>query len=503
MDEIEGLTTRGRETGVRKLMATNLLKRFESSVHSFRVTLKRVYGYMDDTVKVIDKYEQHRAEHKSLGMFDRIDADVFDEGFDLDRDDAEEIEFTTQGKTQFALSDMDWKSWRSYIQADMRVIEGLLAMIRDIDPEHDAKLQRLYQTIRDKQERPINEGNRRILVFTAFADTADYLYEHVSEYAQPLGLETAEVTGSRPGRCTVKKVGGDMGDILACFSPESKERGVTDPGLSDCDIDILIATDCISEGQNLQDCDMMVNYDIHWNPVRIVQRFGRVDRIGSTNQRIQLVNYWPDMDLDKYLRLKDRVEARMRLTVMTSTGDDDYINENEHGDLAYREKQLKQMQTEIPDLEDVEGGISITDLGLNEFRMDLVEYHKKNPDIKHVPHRHQRHRAGNGSRHPVRIEEREQRRQHRRQKPDSPLLPRVRERRRAGGVRASGAQGVPQPDALPVQGQNTIRSCAPRTTRPRATARTCATPPQCWRRQWAASSSRTSGRRWTAFSATG
>ena len=158
MDEIEGLTTRGRETGVRKLMATNLLKRFESSVHSFRVTLKRVYGYMDDTVKVIDKYEQHRAEHKSLGMFDRIDADVFDEGFDLDRDDAEEIEFTTQGKTQFALSDMDWKSWRSYIQADMRVIEGLLAMIRDIDPEHDAKLQRLYQTIRDKQERPINEG---------------------------------------------------------------------------------------------------------------------------------------------------------------------------------------------------------------------------------------------------------------------------------------------------------------------------------------------------------
>ena len=384
-DEIEGLTTSGRETGVRKLMATNLLKRFESSVHSFRVTLERVYGYMDETVKVIDKYERYRNEHRSLGMFDRIDTDRFDQGFDLDRDDAEEIEFTTQGKTQFALSDMDWKSWRSYIQADMRVIEGLLAMIRDIDPEHDAKLQRLYRTIRDKQEHPINEGNRKILVFTAFADTADYLYEHVSEYAKTLGLETAEVTGSRPGRCTVRKVGGDMGDILACFSPKSKERNVTDPRLKDCDIDILIATDCISEGQNLQDCDMMVNYDIHWNPVRIVQRFGRVDRIGSTNQRIQLVNYWPDMDLDKYLRLKDRVEARMRLTVMTSTGDDDYINENEHGDLAYREKQLRQMQNEIPDLEGVEGGISITDLGLNEFRMDLVEYHKKNPDIEHVP----------------------------------------------------------------------------------------------------------------------
>lgn len=384
-DEIEGLTTSGRETGVRKLMATNLLKRFESSVHSFRVTLERVYGYMDETVKVIDKYERYRNEHRSLGMFERIDTDRFDQGFDLDQDDAEEIEFTTRVRTRFALSDMDWKSWRSYIQADMQVIRELLAMIRDIDPEHDAKLQRLYRTIRDKQEHPINEGNRKILVFTAFADTADYLYEHVSEYANSLGLETAEVTGSRPGRCTVRKVGGDMGDILACFSPESKERNVTDPRLKDCDIDILIATDCISEGQNLQDCDMMVNYDIHWNPVRIVQRFGRVDRIGSTNQRIQLVNYWPDMDLDKYLRLKDRVEARMRLTVMTSTGDDDYINENEHGDLAYREKQLRQMQNEIPDLEGVEGGISITDLGLNEFRMDLVEYHKANPDIEHVP----------------------------------------------------------------------------------------------------------------------
>ena len=384
-DEDGSLTTRGRETGVRRLMATNLLKRFESSVHSFRLTLERVLGYMTDTVKVIDRYERYRAEHRDLSMIGDIDADSFDQGFDLDQDDGETMEFTTQGKNRFALSDMDWKDWRRYIEADVTVIQGLLSLIQGIGADHDAKLQQLYRTIREKIEHPINPGNRKLLVFTAFADTADYLYEHVAAYARTLGLEVAEVTGSRPGRCTLKKVGGDMGDILACFSPISKERAKTAPGLEGQDIDILIATDCISEGQNLQDCDMMVDYDIHWNPVRIVQRFGRVDRIGSRNARIQLVNYWPDVDLDKYLKLKDRVEARMRLTVLTSTGDDDYINENETGDLAYRTRQLQQMQHEIPDLEDVEGGISITDLGLNEFRMDLIDYHRTNPDIEHTP----------------------------------------------------------------------------------------------------------------------
>ena len=385
-DENGTLTTSGRETGVRKLMATNLLKRFESSVHSFRLTLERVLGYMRDTVDVIDRYERYRSERRDLSMFKDIDAKRFDDGFDLDRDDDEQLEFTTQGKTRFALADMDWKDWRRYIAADIAVIQRLLSMIEGIDADHDAKLQRLCRTIREKVEHPLNPGNRKLLVFTAFADTADYLYEHVSAYAKTLGLETAEVTGACPGRCTLKKVGGDMGDILACFSPVSKERERTvRADLHNQNIDILIATDCISEGQNLQDCDMMVNYDIHWNPVRIVQRFGRVDRIGSTNERIQLVNYWPDVALDRYLKLKERVEARMRLTVLTSTGDDDYINENETGDLAYRARQLKQMQHEIPDLEDVEGGISITDLGLNEFRMDLVEYHRLHPDVERTP----------------------------------------------------------------------------------------------------------------------
>ena len=243
----------------------------------------------------------------------------------------------------------------------------------------------LLDTIARKQREPINPGNNKVLVFTAFADTADYLYENVSAWAAEHGMAVAEITGTHTGRCTLKDVGGDMGDILACFSPVSKERDLTKRHLKNRDIDILIATDCISEGQNLQDCDMVINYDIHWNPVRIIQRFGRVDRIGSHNARIQLVNFWPDVTLDKYLRLKDRVEARMKASILTSTGDDNYIDPAEKGDLAYRAHQLEQMQTEIPDIEDINGTVSITDLGLAEFRMDLVEYRKQNPDIDHVP----------------------------------------------------------------------------------------------------------------------
>lgn len=382
-DTIKGLTTKGRERGIRKLMATNLLKRFESSVYSFRCTLSRVLDRMEETVRQIDEYEQRSATADAMRR--SVVLDGYQTDMDWDADDSEIIESAAAGKQAIDLADMDWMSWRDEIQQDIAVIQGLLGKLKPIDPKHDAKLQRLFKTIRDKATDPVNPGNRKVLIFSAFADTADYLYEHVSEYAHTLGLETAEVTGTGNGRCTLKRVGGDMNDILACFSPESKERDLIDPRLEGCDIDVLIATDCISEGQNLQDCDMVVNYDIHWNPVRIVQRFGRVDRIGSKNDAIQLVNFWPNMDLDKYLRLKDRVEARMRLTVMTSTGDDDYINEDERGDLAYRERQLRQMQNEVPDLEDVDGGVSITDLGLNDFRMDLIEHHRDNPGIEHVP----------------------------------------------------------------------------------------------------------------------
>ena len=371
------LTLSGRETGVRKLMNTNLLKRLESSVWSFRMTLERILDYMSETLKVIDAYKANRGQHVVVG-------DTSSQ-FDFDLDD-EEMFFEVGGKTKIDLEDMDWMSWERDVSADVETIKLLLSMIEDIDPAHDAKLLELCEEIRQKVEHPINAGNRKIMIFTAFADTAEYLYQHVSAFAKSkLGLETAVVTGTKPGRCTIEAVPNDMGSILACFSPISKERNVVAKDLEQYDIDILIATDCISEGQNLQDCDYLINYDIHWNPVRIVQRFGRIDRIGSTNDVIQLVNYWPDVELDEYIKLKARVEERMRITVMTSTGDDDYINEEEKGDLEYRERQLRQMQEEVIDLEDVSGGVSITDLGLNDFRMDLLGYFKDNPEVDRLP----------------------------------------------------------------------------------------------------------------------
>ena len=192
------------------------------------------------------------------------------------------------------------------------------------------------------------------------------------------------ITGSVDGKSTIKSLKGTLNNILTCFSPISKNKDILMPG-NPQEIDVLIATDCISEGQNLQDCDYLVNYDIHWNPVRIIQRFGRVDRIGSKNKYIQLVNFWPDIDLDEYINLKARVETRMKISIMTSTGDDNLISPEEKGDLEYRKRQLKKLQDEVVDIEEMSGGISIMDLGLNEFRLDLLEYIKTHDDLKKKP----------------------------------------------------------------------------------------------------------------------
>ena len=382
-DKNGNLTTSGRETGVRRLMATNLLKRLESSVNSFRKTLERVLAIMDERLEEIERFKAHLSDDDSA-MPINLTADIDLE--DIDDEDEEAEEFLAGGKTSFDLRDMDWKSWERDISDDADTIRGLLHMIQGIDAEHDAKLQELKKLIRKKATAPFNPGNRKLIVFTAFADTADYLYQELAdELKQELALEFAEVTGTGGGRVTVPGVHADFNEILTCFSPVSKNRDAVSPRLAGRDIDVLIATDCISEGQNLQDCDCLVNYDIHWNPVRIVQRFGRIDRIGSRNRVIQLVNFWPDVELDDYINLKGRVESRMHAVVMTSTGDDDLLNENERGDLEYRRQQLEQMQNQVVDLEEVSGGVSITDLGLNDFRMDLVAYHQENPDIDRVP----------------------------------------------------------------------------------------------------------------------
>lgn len=280
---------------------------------------------------------------------------------------------------------MDYRTWREELQTDADILELLTLMIADITPEYDTKLQTLFGLISKKIEHPINQDNKKIMIFSAFSDTAEYLYENVSVFVKKkYGLDTALITGAVDGKTTVKELKATLNNVLTCFSPISKSKAALMPN-STANIDILIATDCISEGQNLQDCDYLVNYDIHWNPVRIIQRFGRIDRIGSKNEYIQLVNFWPDMNLDEYINLKSRVETRMKISVMTATGDDDLINAEEKGDLEYRKAQLKRLQEEVVDIEDMSEGISIMDLGLNEFRLDLLEYLKTHPDMERKP----------------------------------------------------------------------------------------------------------------------
>ena len=372
----DNLTQTGREEGIRRLMSINLLKRLESSVNSFQLTLKRIKALIESTIEAIDNFEKYGAA--DIDMYEASDSE-------FDMDDGNTEYFTVGKKVKIELADMDYKSWRTELKADADVLELLTLMVADITPEHDSKLQELLKLVSEKIENPINPGNKKVLIFSAFSDTAEYLYDNVSAYIKDkYGLDTAVITGSIDGKTTIKGFRATLNNVLTCFSPISKGRDVLMPG-SKTEIDVLIATDCISEGQNLQDCDYLVNYDIHWNPVRIIQRFGRVDRIGSINSQIQLVNFWPDMDLDEYINLKGRVETRMKISVMTSTGGDDLINPEEKGNLEYRKQQLKRLQEEVVDIEDMSSGISIMDLGLNEFRLDLLEYVKNHGDLDKKP----------------------------------------------------------------------------------------------------------------------
>lgn len=371
------LTQIGREQGIRRLTAINLMKRMESSVHSFNLTMIRIKDLISKTIDTIDAYDKHST--KTLELTDILDSDEFDS------EDQNDDIFTFGKKVKIDLADMDYISWRKSLAKDCDVLELLTLMVSDITPEHDCKLQELLSLLSEKVNNPINPGNKKVIIFSAFADTAQYLYNNVSTYMKDkFNLDTAMVTGMIDGKSTVSGLKNDLNTVLTCFSPVSKGRDLF-ASMPKKDIDILIATDCISEGQNLQDCDYLINYDIHWNPVRIIQRFGRVDRIGSKNEVIQLVNFWPNVTLDDYINLKAKVETRMKIVNMTATGDDNILSDEEKTDLEYRKAQLQKLQEEVVDIEDMSTGISIMDLGLNEFRLDLLEYIKHHSDIDKTP----------------------------------------------------------------------------------------------------------------------
>ncbi|KGN30664.1 helicase [Knoellia sinensis KCTC 19936] len=369
------LGQRGREQGLKKLMTVNLLKRLESSVEAFRLTLAKIEAGVDHT---LGRLESHAGAVNELTVdFQNFDLDVDDE------DDANVEALTFGEKIKIDLEDIDIESWQRDLWNDRETLRELLEEMQKVSPDHDAKLQRLKRLVTDKAADPINAGNRKVLIFSAFADTAEYLYKQLASAFSNAGLESAIITGGAHAAKTTLGTGHDFQQVLTLFSPRSKQRHLTMPKATG-ELDVLIGTDVISEGQNLQDCDYLVNYDIHWNPVRIIQRFGRVDRIGSTNAQIQLVNFWPDISLDEYINLKERVENRMVIADLAAVGDDNILDPAS-ADAAYRKEQLRKLQDEVIELEDVRSGVSITDLGLNDFRMDLLGYIKEHGELDALP----------------------------------------------------------------------------------------------------------------------
>lgn len=369
------LKQRDREQNLQILMRINLLKRIESSVYSFRITLAGMIEQVECALKSIEQKDFD-------SQYEGIQKYINDENFDWEAEWGDEENIIGK-KIKIHLADIDKTKWKEDLSADLSLLNDLLYKTNSIEKERDIKLQELRRILDDKISHPINEGNKKAIIFTAFADTAHYLYKELSKYLKEMyGLNTALITGSQR-LCSEKKIPTDLNVILSCFSPVSKGKSQIYPHITET-IDLLIATDCISEGQNLQDCDYLINYDIHWNPVRIIQRFGRIDRIGSKNDSITLVNFWPDVTLDAYINLKQRVENRMLIVNMASTGDDNVLNQEEK-EMEYRKIQLQKLKEEVIDLEDLREGVSITDLGLNDFRVDLSNLFKVYKDVKNVP----------------------------------------------------------------------------------------------------------------------
>jgi hypothetical protein len=366
-----------REQSLVGLMRVGILKRMESSINSFALTVENILHKIDKTLESIEERQ-----------FD-YDAEMDINHIDIDDTEYENLMFGNNVKV--LLQDMDLIKWQQDLLADKDKLETILLEAMNVTPDRDAKLIKLRTIIENKIENPINPENRKVIVFTAFADTARYLYENIAEDFAKRGIYSAIVTGSGYNHSTlpipkelrrfIKMT--DINTVLTLFSPVSKECSKIYPEVNKY-IDILIATDCISEGQNLQDCDYLINYDIHWNPVRIIQRFGRIDRIGSYNQSIKLVNFWATKDLDEYINLQQRVRGRMVLLDVSTTGEENIIetgSNKEMKDLEYRKKQLKKLQNEVVDLEDISGGISITDLTFNDFKIELMEYMKPNKKL--------------------------------------------------------------------------------------------------------------------------
>lgn len=374
-ERMNGFTQEGRERILISMMKVNFLKRLESSIDSFRLTLLRTIEKIDGLESKFDHFEAFQKERPEVD-YNFLEPKVEDD------DELGTSDFLVGGKRKFHLGHIDTAKWSKAIKHDRAQLEFLLKRTKKTTPAHDGKLAKLRDQIFEKLDNPSTNSkgakNRKVLIFTAFADTANYLYDQLKNGIRERNVHVALVQGSKENRSTLF-FSNDFDDILTNFSPISKRRAEQTRFPQDEEIDVLIATDCISEGQNLQDCDLLINYDIHWNPVRIIQRFGRIDRIGSLNASVSLINFWPVADLDRYLNVKHRVEARMALVDLSATQEDNLLQNEQveeliSKDLLFRNKQLKRMQNEILDLEDFDDSITLTDFSLDEFRIDLLQF---------------------------------------------------------------------------------------------------------------------------------
>ena len=368
-----------RERSIVNLMRVNILKRLESSIYSYNLTVQRIDSKICSILEQIDTLESGAKINTPIMITEAEDEDE-----SIDGDDEQLEALMVGGAVQVALQDIDLVKWRQDLEDDHIRLKELAEESKKITPERDEKLDALKKIIADKIAHPFNADNKKVVVFSAFADTTQYIYKEIADWIKAeFNVNVALVTGGGSNKTTSTQISNHFDSILTNFSPRSKERDKIYPNIKE-EIDILIATDCISEGQNLQDCDCLVNYDIHWNPVRIIQRFGRIDRIGSINDSVKLINFWPNMELESYIKLEQRVRGRMMLLNSSATGEEDIINQTEEdvmNDIEYRKNQLVKLQEEIVDLEDISGNISITDLTMNDFKMDLSSYMKENKKV--------------------------------------------------------------------------------------------------------------------------
>lgn len=379
LDGVEAFTQVSRENFLIGMMRVNYLKRLESSVSSFTLTLKRTLDKIDATIEKIDAFRKFQEEQTNASD------NMVTDGIELQDEETEEDEelaeaFSVGSKLRIRLEHLRTDEWKKDLLKDREDIQKLYDAARVVTPSRDAKLEVLKDLIQTKALNPTIDKTgakcRKVIIFTAFSDTAEYIYSNIKEWCQAeLGVHVGLVSGSGQNATFGQN---KFMDILNNFSPISHHRESLDPSLTE-EIDILVATDCVSEGQNLQDCDLLINFDIHWNPVRIIQRFGRIDRIGSNHKEISLVNFWPTNDLEKYINLKTRVEARMTLVDITATGEDDLLNKEGivdvvKEDLKFRDKQLLRLRDEILDLEDFNDNVTLSEFTLDDFRLDLLRY---------------------------------------------------------------------------------------------------------------------------------